>query len=228
MSHIITSNIFGSLAADDITTVDQTSDAGTAESGDFAKAKAGKAKRNAGRAKAIKGLSAPDGLGVSKPKKADTAPKALFAAKAGVKAKADKPAKPVKVKADKPAKAPAKAKEPKAPTTKETPAPVASPVDALVAKWESKAEGTSIRSLLQEAFDAGRTAPRARQPRAGGPTKRDIAADLLKRKQGATAKDILEATGWPTVSVPAIARAANLTLTQTKEGRTTTYFGTPA
>jgi hypothetical protein len=68
-----------------------------------------------------------------------------------------------------------------------------------------------------------------RKPRAGkdgGPNKRQIAADLLLRAEGCTAKDILEATEWPAVSVPAIARASGITLRQEKDGRTTRYFGT--
>lgn len=67
-----------------------------------------------------------------------------------------------------------------------------------------------------------------RKPREGGPTKREIAANLLTREGGCTTKDILEATGWPAVSVPAIAKASGLTLRQEKDGRTTRYFGTPA
>lgn len=226
MNHLITSNIFGSLTADDLPTSNDDATAGTDTSA-FDTAKAGKTKRNAGRAKAIKGMAA-DGLGTFKPKKADAetaAPtkKALFAKKAG--AKAEPKTKPVKAKAEKPAKAkaPAKAKEPKAATTKVTPAAIENPIDALAERFE--AGKADIRTLLQAAYDAGKASPRTRAPRAGGPSKRDIAADLLKRKGGCTAKDILEATGWPTVSVPAIARAAGLTLTQTKEGRTTTYFG---
>lgn len=62
----------------------------------------------------------------------------------------------------------------------------------------------------------------------GGENKTAICAKLLARTGGATAKDLLTATGWPTISVPAVARASGLKLRKVKEGRTTTYFGTAA
>lgn len=234
--HNITSSIFAGLTADDLPGTDDAGTATTETNGVFAKAKAGKAKRNA---KALKGVTAPDGLGTSRATKAETAApgkKALFAAKPG--AKGDAPAKAIGPrgkaklatkalpKADKPAKA---AAAPKPATTKTTPAAVDNPLDALGAQW-NKASGDEavFRDLLQQAYDAGKASPRTRAPRAGGPSKRDLAVDLLLRKGGCTAKDILTATGWPTVSVPAIARSANLTLNQTKEGRVTTYSATRA
>jgi hypothetical protein len=57
-----------------------------------------------------------------------------------------------------------------------------------------------------------------------GPTKTSIAVDLLKRKEGTTTREILDATGWPAVSVPAIAARADLTLRQEKDGRVTRYW----
>jgi hypothetical protein len=68
----------------------------------------------------------------------------------------------------------------------------------------------------------------ARQARAGGPSKREIVAALLTRPEGTTTAEILAATGWPSVSVPAQAKASGLTLTQTRDGRSTRYFGRPA
>lgn len=61
----------------------------------------------------------------------------------------------------------------------------------------------------------------------GGESKVAMIAALLTSKDGCTAADILAATGWPTVSVPAQAKAAGLKLTKTKEGRTFRYRGTP-
>ncbi len=50
---------------------------------------------------------------------------------------------------------------------------------------------------------------------------------LLERKSGCTRKDILEATGWPAVSVQAMAKSCGLKLRQEKEkGKPTVYFGT--
>lgn len=74
-------------------------------------------------------------------------------------------------------------------------------------------------------------APRAkveRKPRAEGPTKREQAAALLLRPEGATTKDILETTGWPSVSVPQLARSSKLTLRQEKDGKVTRYYAEAA
>ena len=49
---------------------------------------------------------------------------------------------------------------------------------------------------------------------------------LLKRKTGCTAAEVLEATGWPAVSMPAMAKACGLTLRKDKvKGERTRYFG---
>ena len=46
---------------------------------------------------------------------------------------------------------------------------------------------------------------------------------LLTREEGCTTKDILASTGWPSVSVPAMAKAAGLTLKKEKEDGITRY-----
>jgi hypothetical protein len=60
-------------------------------------------------------------------------------------------------------------------------------------------------------------------------SKTEIVANLLKRKSGCTRVDILEATGWPAVSVPAMAKAAGLKLRKEKmddsPGKPTRYYG---
>lgn len=149
------------------------------------------------------------------------------AAEKPVKVAKAKPAKKAAKVADKPAK-PAKAK--KEPKMTETVTAPAFDAAALLAEYHSSdvRDDAFILDLIQKAFDAGKAAPRARAPRAGGPTKRDLAADLLRRPEGCTTQDILTATGWPAVSVPAIARASGLNLRQEKTGRVTTYFGTEA
>ncbi|WP_099863752.1 DUF3489 domain-containing protein [Pararhizobium haloflavum] len=84
-----------------------------------------------------------------------------------------------------------------------------------------------MRDLFRRVFQAGAASKPARKPRERtGPTKREIAAGLLMRPEGATSKEILEATGWPAVSVPAIARASKLSLRTEKDGRASRYFGT--
>ena len=51
-------------------------------------------------------------------------------------------------------------------------------------------------------------------------------ARLLQRKNGVTRAEILEYTGWPSVSVQAMAKAAGLKLSKSKEkGSPTSYFG---
>ena len=91
--------------------------------------------------------------------------------------------------------------------------------------------GAAMRALFAEVFQAGQQfgassrKPRvARATRRGCPSKREIAAGLLTRPEGTTTREILDATGWPAVSVPAIAKASGLTLKHQKDGRVTRYF----
>ena len=69
------------------------------------------------------------------------------------------------------------------------------------------------------------------KPRAGGKsngsrpgTKTAAVAELLTRKEGCTAKEIMDLCHWPSVSVPQQARAAGLKLRSKKEGRITRYW----
>lgn len=141
-------------------------------------------------------------------------PAKTAAAKGNGKKAAAKPA--AKAKPEKPAAKPAAATEPQP-----------DPIVALIAEFHSSdtRDDDFLRALLQKAFDAGKAGKRARGPRREGPTKRELAADLLRRPEGCTAREILDVTGWPAVSVPAVAKASGLTLTQKKDGRVTTYFG---
>jgi len=54
-------------------------------------------------------------------------------------------------------------------------------------------------------------------------SKVDTIAALLKRKEGCTTADVLKATGWPSVSMPAQAKAAGLKLKKDKDGKVTRY-----
>ncbi len=59
-----------------------------------------------------------------------------------------------------------------------------------------------------------------------GGSKTEIVAALLRRPEGCTTADVLKATGWPAVSMPAMAKAAGLTLRKEKnKGSPTQYFG---
>ena len=54
-------------------------------------------------------------------------------------------------------------------------------------------------------------------------TKLETIVGLLKREEGCTTKQILEAVNWPAVSVPQMARSAGLTLKKEKVDGVTVY-----
>ncbi len=62
---------------------------------------------------------------------------------------------------------------------------------------------------------------------AKGNSKTAMVGQLLLRKEGCTTADILAATKWPSVSVPAQAKAVGLGLRKEKDGKITRYFGVP-
>jgi len=57
-------------------------------------------------------------------------------------------------------------------------------------------------------------------------SKTEIVAALLRRPEGCTTAEILSATNWPSVSVPAAAKSAGLTLKKEKDGKISRYWGT--
>jgi Protein of unknown function (DUF3489) len=59
-------------------------------------------------------------------------------------------------------------------------------------------------------------------------SKTAIVANLLKRKNGCTGKDVKQATGWPTVSMPALAKACGLKLRKEKTDKGMRYYGSAA
>jgi hypothetical protein len=59
-------------------------------------------------------------------------------------------------------------------------------------------------------------------PRAGSKTA--LVADLLARKEGCTTADVLKATGWPAVSLPAMAKAIGVKLRKEKDGKVSRYW----
>lgn len=108
-------------------------------------------------------------------------------------------------------------------TTTQTDTPTSNPTLA-----DMLAAHPKVAPLIQAAYDLG--AASRKPPRVSkrtGPTKREQAAALLTQKGGTTSKEILALTHWPAVSIPALAKASGLTLTRTKEGNTTRYFGKP-
>jgi hypothetical protein len=98
-------------------------------------------------------------------------------------------------------------------------------------KQTEKAEDEALKSKAREAQAEAlaniSSAPATKElkPKGNGSSKTSAVAGLLTRDGGCTTKDILEATGWPSVSVPAMAKAAGLSLRKVKEGKSTRYFG---
>lgn len=114
------------------------------------------------------------------------------------------------------------------------PAPVSdSPLAALLAEVTA---GLAVGDALARAYELGLTTGQStthRKPtrrakpasKRTGPTKREQAARLLTNANGATTRDILDLTGWPAVSVPALAKASGLTLRKEKVDGRTRYYG---
>lgn len=92
---------------------------------------------------------------------------------------------------------------------------------------------TALRKILKDAA-APKAAIKVAKPAKAiaiakerrGKTKLEVIAALLQRKNGTTNAEILEASGWPSVSVPQQAKAAGLKLRKEKvKGKPTRYFG---
>jgi hypothetical protein len=72
-------------------------------------------------------------------------------------------------------------------------------------------------------------APKAKRSTKTAPkSKTAIVAAMLTRAGGTTRPEILKATGWPTVSVQAIAKAAGLKLKMAKKAGEPTVYSAPA
>lgn len=81
------------------------------------------------------------------------------------------------------------------------------------------------RPAKKVAAKKSKAKPKAAKPKRDGASKTDQVAALLQRKNGCTVAEVLNVTGWPTVSMPAMARAAGLVLRKEKSGKVTRYFG---
>jgi hypothetical protein len=94
---------------------------------------------------------------------------------------------------------------------------IKNPPDAKVTKNPPDAKETSGETAVKTKA-SGKT-------KSGKGTKLALIASLLLRDGGCTTPDILKACGWPSVSVPAMAKAAGLKLRKEKDGRALRYFG---
>lgn len=102
----------------------------------------------------------------------------------------------------------------------------ATPKKPTPAKTSTKPEAPAKSKAKTSDAKPEVAASTAAGPRAGSKTA--IIAELLQRSNGCTTADVLEATGWPTVSMPQQAKAAGLKLRKDKvKGENTRYFGTP-
>ena len=126
-------------------------------------------------------------------------------------------------KAVKETKAKAKAKAAKAPkkAIKETKAKAAkAPKKAIK---ETKAPKKAIKETKAPKKAIKETKAKAAKP--NGKTKIAMIGNLLNRKDGCTRKDVLEATGWPSVSLQQRARELGVKLRKDKQsGQPTRYF----
>lgn len=91
-------------------------------------------------------------------------------------------------------------------------------------KAAEKAAGApkAAKGAKTKAAPAKRTSA-PRKPGTG--SKTELIGALLKRAKGCTTKDVLEATGWPAVSMPQQAKALGIGLRKEKKpGEVTRYF----
>lgn len=96
--------------------------------------------------------------------------------------------------------------------------------EAAANRKKAKAAGKPKRSSKKAASDNARAPVGAGGVRPG--SKLEIVVGLLTRADGCTGKEILAATGWPTVSVPQQAKAAGLVLSKEKIDGITRYRAT--
>jgi len=142
-----------------------------------------------------------------KPMGQNTSPKGLqlrALREANAKATENKPAAATKKPAT-PKAAPAK---PEAETTEE------STMSRKTQKTTKSKARTAVKAATTKTAKAGEVRPGS---------KLEAIVALLKRKNGCTTKDVLEATGWPAVSMPQQAKAAKLKLIKEKDGKVTRY-----
>jgi len=100
---------------------------------------------------------------------------------------------------------------------------------AAPAKGKAPAKPKKKIDRLAELLDEPKAAPPAAPPAEGGPragSKLEAISVLLRRPEGCTTADVLKATGWPSVSMPAQAKALGVGLRKEKEGGAFRYFAT--
>lgn len=123
---------------------------------------------------------------------------------------------------------------PKKPAGKPAKAPKVRPAKKKRSAKDAKAAGAGIAAAIAERHGADvfkgkrETAPNTMNGAKikNGPSKAQIVADLLCRKEGATAAECLAATGWKQISISAtLAKRMGLKLRKEKDGKATRYYG---
>lgn len=92
-------------------------------------------------------------------------------------------------------------------------------------KKRSVSEAAANLKAAKKKGDAPKSDPMNRAFTIRPGSKLEIVAGLLKRPEGCTTAEVLAGTGWPTVSMPQMAKAAGLTLRKEKDGKVSRYFG---
>ena len=87
-----------------------------------------------------------------------------------------------------------------------------------------RVSGSTKAKAPGKAKNAVRAAAAAQRKASGAPTKSSVVRELLLRPEGVTVKEVLTATGWPAISMPAAAKAAKLVLRKSAD-RPARYFG---
>ena len=119
------------------------------------------------------------------------------------------------------------ASAPDNPATAEAAQTTESAMSTSATKTKAKGKPAKKTSARRIAPKKGAARSAARTPADGGirpGSKLEAIVGLLKRKEGCTAADVLQVTGWPSVSMPQQAAAAGIKLRTEKEGRVTRYW----
>ena len=106
-------------------------------------------------------------------------------------------------------------------------APAKQETTTMPTKSTEKAKDKPKAPRAAKVAPAKKTAPTAQPAKMEGirpGTKLGIIIGLLTRKEGCTTAVVLNATGWPAVSMPQQARAAKLKLRKEKQDKVTRYW----
>lgn len=90
---------------------------------------------------------------------------------------------------------------------------------------KSMSDKDSTVILVRGAIWLGKERKTPAVPRTPGKSKAEVIGEMLLRPEGVTSKEVCEAMGWPSVSMPAQAKVVGLTLRKEKVDGITRYWG---